>query len=338
MLSRIQVVSCIVPMLALPASAAHAFAQSHDSNVGPVAPCVLERTIPTELDDNARGTKSIAFTSYLRQGCRSGRQTSVIADVIRQRGGLRQGPLPYVPSRIRPPAPFFHGGHGAVSRALIDPTFTHHAILEDEVRINFFRFNRRASDARSVATLELAYAFSDAFGAEIFIPYVLDAIEVGGRSRRLLDVEIQPLKWSFLRRYNLVMTAVGAVVVPMERNGDGEHVWRFEPHLFVDAAVGPVAVQSNFIASFADNGEREIELATSIARMIFFESTKSAGPVLELLWEIPVAGEDGAQSEPFLAPGLKLQIGGWYFGGSYSSRSDLDRLSQRSWHGLPVTM
>ncbi len=211
-----------------------------------------------------------------------------------------------------------HGGHGAVSRALIDPTFTHHAILEDELRINFFRFNRRASDARSVATLELAYVFSDALGVEIFVPYVVDAIDgVTGGGKRLLDLEVQAIKWSFVRRYNLVMTAVGAVVVPIERDGDGEHVWRFEPHLFVDAAVGPVAVQSNFIASFADNGEREIELATSIARMIFFESTKSAGPVLELLWEIPVAGEEGAQSEPFLAPGLKLQIGGWYFGGSY---------------------
>lgn len=67
-----------------------------------------------------------------------------------------------------------------------------------------------------MATLELAYTFSDAFGAEIFVPYVVDAIDgVIGGGKRLLDLEVQAIKWSFVRRYNLVMTAVGAVVVPI---------------------------------------------------------------------------------------------------------------------------
>jgi hypothetical protein len=205
-----------------------------------------------------------------------------------------------------------------VSRALIDPTFTHHAILEDELRVNLLQFSREASDARSVATLEVAYAFSDAFGAEVFLPYVLNGADGPGGVRRLLDLEVQPFKWSFLRRYNLVMTTVAAVVVPVERDPETEdRTWRFEPHLFVDAALGPFAVQSNFIASFADNGDREIELAVSTARMIPLGPINSGGPLLELLWEIPLAGEEDARSEPFLAPGIKLQFGGWYFGASY---------------------
>lgn len=104
-----------------------------------------------------------------------------------------------LPSASGPARPMPHGDHNAVSRAIIDPTFTHHAILEDELRVNFFRSSRRATDARSVATLELAYAFSDAFGAEIFVPYVLDPVDgIGSRDRTVLDLEVQPLKWSFI--------------------------------------------------------------------------------------------------------------------------------------------
>ena len=309
MRSRIPVVFGVVPMLVLLASATQALAQAANSNVVCGWMCMDTDTLAMRYDAIAPQQDD---SRYLRGPAVVARGTS---------GPLGQPPMPYLSSRAaggkKPSTRFFHGDHGAVSPALIDPTFTHHAILEDELRVNYFRFNRRASDARSVATLEIAYAFSDALGAEIFIPYVLDAIEVAGSSRQLLDIEVQPLKWSFLRRYNLVMTAVGAVVVPVEQDGDGERVWRFEPHLFVDAAVGPLAIQTNFIASFADNGEREIELATSIARMVYFTPVNSAGPLLELLWEIPVAGEDGARSEPFLAPGLKVQVAGWYFGGSY---------------------
>ncbi|MFQ5703436.1 MAG: hypothetical protein ACE5HT_05365 [Gemmatimonadales bacterium] len=120
------------------------------------------------------------------------------------------------------------------------------------------------------------------------------------------------------KRYNLVVTAVAAGVIPVERSVEsGERVWRFEPHLFADAAVGPVAVQSNMVASFADNGETEIEVATSVARMIFLGNAVSTGPLLELLWEVPVNGTPGSRSEPFLAPGAKLQVRGWYFGASY---------------------
>lgn len=212
------------------------------------------------------------------------------------------------------PVPWLlHGGHASVSRALIDPTFTHHAILEDELRVNFFARSDRAPFARGIANLEVAYAFSDAFGAEVFLPFALDRVD-GTSESRLLDIEAQPLKWSFVRRYDLVMTAVAGVVIPVGEAG--ERTWRFEPHLFTDAAAGPFALQGNVIGSFADNGEHEVELAASVARMLFFSPTNSAGPVVETLWEIPLSGAD-TRIELMLAPGLKLQLGGWYFGASY---------------------
>ncbi|MFQ6046298.1 MAG: hypothetical protein ACE5PT_08065 [Gemmatimonadales bacterium] len=206
-----------------------------------------------------------------------------------------------------------HGGHSTVSRALIDPTFTHHAILEDELRVNYFARSDRAQFARGIANLEIAYAFSDALGAEVFIPFALDRVD-GASQSRLLDIEAQPLKWSFVRRYNLIMTGVAGLVIPVGDTGD--RTWRFEPHFFADAAAGPFALQGNVMGSFADNGEHEVELATSVARMFFFSPTNSAGPIVETLWELPLRAT-GAGIEPMLAPGLKLQLGGWYFGASY---------------------
>ncbi len=222
-----------------------------------------------------------------------------------------------------------HGDHDAVSRALIDPTFTHHAILEDELRVNFSSRSSTGSGTSDVATLELAYAFNDALGAEVFLPLALRRAD-GAPRGRLLDIEAQPLKWSFLRRYNLVMTAVAGVVIPAGPVADdGERNWRFEPHFFTDAAIGPIAAQGNVIASFASDGEQELELLASAAHMFFFSPFNAVGPVVEAVWEIPLNGEPGVRTESALAPGLKVQLGGWYFGASYlfplRARSDVPR-------------
>lgn len=209
-----------------------------------------------------------------------------------------------------------HGEHQAVSRALIDPTYTHHAILEDELRVNLFSRSRGSAVARNVATLELAYAFSDVIGAELFVPYSLPGNVVNGGE--ILDIEAQPLKVSFLRRPNLIMTAVAGVLIPVGPVAAGEErTWRFEPHLFTDVAIGPVALQGNVIGSFGQDGEHELEILASVARMSFFSEYNSSGPLLETVWEIPLAGEPAARVEPFLAPGIKLQLGAWYFGASY---------------------
>lgn len=209
-----------------------------------------------------------------------------------------------------------HGDHSAVSRVLIDPTYTHHAILEDELRVNFFSRADGTATARNVMSLELAYAFTDAFGVEVIVPYSLPGNTVNGGE--ILDIEAQPLKVSFLRRRNLIMTAVAGVVIPVGRLAAGEErTWRFEPHFFTDAAVGPFALQGNVIGSIGQDGEHELEVLASVARMIFFGEYNSVGPLLETVWEIPLAGEPAARVEPFLAPGIKLQLGGWYFGASY---------------------
>lgn len=126
-----------------------------------------------------------------------------------------------------------HGSHAAVSKAFIDPVFTHHAILEDELRVK--RRSASPVEPRGVATVEVAYALTDALGAEVFLPYAL-AQPDSLRPERMLDIEAQPLKWSFLRRHDLIMTAVAGVVVPVGSAGPGtERVCRFEPQLVVDA-------------------------------------------------------------------------------------------------------
>lgn len=56
-------------------------------------------------------------------------------------------------------------------------------------------------------------------------------------------------------------------------------------------------------------------MRTSLARMAFLNAHASIGPLIESLWDIPLTG--GERAEPFLAPGLKLQLGGWHFGASY---------------------
>jgi hypothetical protein len=196
----------------------------------------------------------------------------------------------------------------------VDPTFTHHAILEDELRLNLFRRSAEAID-RDVATLEVAYAFSNALGVEIFVPYAIERA-AGARAGQMLDIEAQPFKWSFVRRYNLILTTAAGVTIPVgPADQDGGRSWRFEPHLFADAALGPMALQGNLVGSLATNGEHELAFRGSLARMFFFGEFNSAGPMLETIWEAPLTG---APVEPQLAPGVKLQLAGWYFGVSYA--------------------
>lgn len=99
-----------------------------------------------------------------------------------------------------------HGGHGRQPIGIIDPLITHHAVLEDELKLNYFgsRFGEEDATAHT-GSLEIAYAITDLLGFEVFVPFGMTIVagQVGGG---LGDLELQFPKISFLRRYGFVMT------------------------------------------------------------------------------------------------------------------------------------
>ena len=117
-----------------------------------------------------------------------------------------------------------HGDHTRYSRLIIDPLITHHSILEDEQRLNFFFFNNQRSEKQIGdgvgLSLELAYALSDIFGVEAFIPF-FGSNASGKTLRGLGDIEVQPVKVSFYRSMNLVMTGVLSFVLPTGDDSKG---------------------------------------------------------------------------------------------------------------------
>jgi len=119
-----------------------------------------------------------------------------------------------------PPIPR-HGGHGQFSKYLIDPLFTHHAILEDELRFTTVADDTRDGERVWTTSVEVAYALTDAFGFEVFIPYTQGS-EAGIGTSGIGDIELQVLKWSFLRRENLIMTTALGGIVPV--GDEGYHV------------------------------------------------------------------------------------------------------------------
>lgn len=165
-------------------------------------------------------------------------------------------------------------------------------------------------------SLEVAYAFTDAFGVEVFVPITRSEIP-GVSATGIGDLEIQLLKWSLLRRENLILTAVLGGLLPTgdETEGLGSGLWAVEPHLFMDAVIGPVAVQVNGIYGFIEGGEQEVEFGASVARMFFVSERTSLGPMLEAMGGRVTRGDEAGEWEGFgLAPGAKLQVGGWHYG------------------------
>lgn len=111
-----------------------------------------------------------------------------------------------------------HGDHRSFSSALIDPLITHHAVLEDELKLNAFQFNG-ARTGNTVGlersgSLELAYAFNDGWGIEAFVP--IRGLNVGQTlgPLGLGDLEIDPIKYAFWQERDLIMTATVATTLP----------------------------------------------------------------------------------------------------------------------------
>lgn len=215
---------------------------------------------------------------------------------------------------------FAHGDHTKYSRLIIDPLITHHSILEDEQRLNLFFFNNQRFGAKSAngagMSMELAYAFSDFFGVEAFVPFATFS-GTGFDETGLGDIEIQPFKFSFYRRFSFILTGVMAFTLPTgsEARGLGGGQTLLEPHIFMDAAVGNWAIQANAIYGTAITGVSgsELEYNLSVSRSFWGQKLGWTG-LIELNGGTALAGEESGESVLYLTPGAKLAIMGWHIG------------------------
>lgn len=209
-----------------------------------------------------------------------------------------------------------HGDHASQSPSIIDPLITHHAVLEDELKLNLFGWRHAARDLTGgAASLELAYAFSDLVGIEVFVPF--GVTDTAGTLRAGLgDIELQVPKISFVREYGFVMTAYAALVLPTGSPGSGldEGEWIVAPHLLADFALGPIGLQMNGAVELTTGGEVVAELRVSTAYTVVLGAANEVllSPLVELEAEIALSG-----TEPVgvaLVPGVKLGVGGWHVG------------------------
>ena len=215
---------------------------------------------------------------------------------------------------IQPAKSLAHGGHAAQPNSIIDPLITHHAVLEDEFKLNFFGSNLKSENVSAVtASLELAYAFTDLIGIELFTPFGFTNV-AGEKTFGIGDIEFQFPKVSFIRRYGWVVTAYPAIQFPTGKTEAqlGRGVWVFSPHLLTDIALGPIGVQLNGAYEAATDGERAFELRGSVAYTLQLRADTFLSPLVELNSEFPVSGGEAAHL--LFVPGLKLAIEGWHVG------------------------
>lgn len=217
---------------------------------------------------------------------------------------------------LRPGSLSAHGDHASQPLGIIDPLVTHHAVLEDELKLNLFGSRLEREDYSDLtSSIELAYAFTDLLGAELFIPFGMtrqgDFEKIG-----FGDLELQLPKFSFIRQYGFVMTAYPAFVFPTGSTeaGLGGEDWVFAPHLLTDLAFGSMGLQMNGAVELASEGEVALEMrvASSYTLVLSPDRKTVLSPLLELLGEFPIRGEE--EYSLTALPGLKLGIDGWHVG------------------------
>lgn len=222
-----------------------------------------------------------------------------------------------------------HGVHADQPIALIDPLLTHHAVLEDELKLNFAASRSESLERTDVgAALEVAYAFSDVWGAEVFVPTTYVS-EGEATAFGLGEVELQLPKVSFLRSYGFVLTALTALSAPTSTNALApSEGWVFAPHLLSDVAVGAVGIQSNL--AYEISAESALELRQSVAYTVELDHTIELflSPLLEAVVEQPLHGAESMSL--LISPGVKVAVGGWHCGAGaavpIAGESDLDFL------------
>ena len=211
---------------------------------------------------------------------------------------------------------FAHGGHQGQSPGIIDPLVTHHAILEDELKLNYFGSKFDEEDfSGHTGSVELAFALTDLIGGELFIPFGRTSVESETRGG-LGDLDILFPKISFVRKRGFVMTTYVALRAPTgdESSGLGEPGWTIAHHLLTDLGFGNFGLQTNVATEFETDGAIALEGNLSLAYSFIFEDGVVLSPLLEINVEAPVHGEEAGKVVVALTPGLKLGIGGWHVG------------------------
>ena len=228
---------------------------------------------------------------------------------------------------------FAHKNHSHYSSLIIDPLVTHHAILEDEQRLNFFYFKNRAlnNQINNGVSIELAYAWSNALGFEIFIP-ILSSDAAGKSLRALGDVEVQPLKLSFYRRNNMVMTGVLGLVLPTgdESKGFGKGNASIVARLYSDVILGDFVSQTNlsFGRMLGGKSENIFEYNLFVSRPIL-KSTPALSALVEFNGGLNVTGRENSENVLYVTPGLKLTYNGWHIGMGVQFPMTDNRLADR---------
>jgi len=213
---------------------------------------------------------------------------------------------------------FAHKNHRRYSSLIIDPFITHHALLEDEQRLNFFYFKNRALNNRisNGVNIELAYALSNSLGFEMFIP-ILSSDEEDSNFRGLGDIEVQPLKLSFYPRKNMVMTGVLSTVLPTgdESKGFAKSGASILARLYSDVILGDFVVQTNlsFGRMLGGKSGNTFEYNLFVSRPIF-KSQPALFAVVEFNGGLNVTGRENSENVLYVTPGLKLTYNGWHLG------------------------
>ena len=209
-----------------------------------------------------------------------------------------------------------HVGHQEQLPGIIDPLVTHHAVLEDELKLNYA--GTRIGDdevTAHVASLELAYAFTDFLGAELFVPFGVVSTP-GGTDVGLGDLDVLVPKLSFVRHPGFVMTTYVSVRFPTgdESIGLGEPGWSFAPHLLADSGFGNFGIQSNVAVEVETEGHVALEgnLSLTYSWIAGAAAQSILSPLVEANVEAPLDGEQAVALA--LTPGIKLGLAGWHFG------------------------
>lgn len=214
---------------------------------------------------------------------------------------------------------FGHGSHKSQPIGIIDPLVTHHAVLEDELKINYFNIkNNNENLTANLSTLEIAFSFTDLIGFEFFLPF--GSVEIDDiKSSGFGDIETFVPKISFIRKYGFIMTSYVAVriLTGNESANLGEPGWGFAPHLLMDYGKGGFGLQANVAAEFETEGDIALEGNISFAYLIMLkEDNKNKfilSPLLEFALESPLKGEE-LKSVLNIVPGIKVALNGWHLG------------------------
>lgn len=164
-----------------------------------------------------------------------------------------------------------HHGHGGFPE-FVDVFFTHHAYLERKIHPSF-QFTTSSEGKEYEESAEVVWQFAHVLGAEVEVPFVQTAPDVGDGVSGIGDTEVSPmlaLVQDPERR--LIVTARSSFLLPTgdETKGLGVDGWGWSPGLSVwkgYGAEGRGALQAElrYDRTFLNEGDDEQSVAYNVA-------------------------------------------------------------------------